>query len=199
MANFTSRDTIAVRRAGGGRSVTFVATDLIPGRPLRLWAVLAETGTAGCGQLIRLGILGANDGWSVTQLLAVTQARLAAEHARTGTATAGTMVRCLDRAISAHREALDDASNSPVVFEPGDAVSPYPWTIARCGRFSIALCPNAEGVGDGVTHEQLLVALDLALSAWLPVTPWRRRAWETRRAVREALTIETKGAAAAGA
>jgi hypothetical protein len=46
-----------------------------------------------------------------------------------------------------------------------------------------------------VTPEQLLAVLDLALSAWLPVTPWRRRCWEVRCAVREALAIEAGRAA----
>ncbi len=38
----------------------------------------------GLGAFIRLGILGANDGWSITQLLAEAQARFVAELARTG-------------------------------------------------------------------------------------------------------------------
>jgi hypothetical protein len=36
-----------VRRRAAGRSVTFLATDLIRGRPLRLWGALAETAASG--------------------------------------------------------------------------------------------------------------------------------------------------------
>ena len=83
------RDSIMQRVTSDGRVVTFIATDLIPGRPLRLWGALAEisgSAGAGVGAFIRLGILGAHDGWSMTQLLAVALARFEAERARTGEA-----------------------------------------------------------------------------------------------------------------
>lgn len=73
------RDIVAQRLTSSGRLVSFIATDLIPG--------LVETGdSAGGGAhgiegtggtepgndaFIRLGLLGANNGWSVTWLLAV--------------------------------------------------------------------------------------------------------------------------------
>jgi hypothetical protein len=159
--------------------------------------VLADTagGADGGAAFIRLGLLGANDGWSIGQLLVLARARFAAELARAGGAEVEAIIRCLDRAAAVHREALDDEPVPPVAFEPGANPSPYPWTLARAGLFSIALSPDPEGRGEGVTPEQLLVVLDLALSAWLPVTPWRRRCWEARRAVREALAIETGRAA----
>lgn len=207
------RDAVAQRVTSNGRLVSFISTDLIPGRPLRLWGAVVETGDSARGgaksiggrepssasAFIRIGILGANDGWSVTQLLAAAQARFAAELARTGEAEVEAIVRCLDRATAVHREALDDEPAFPVGFEPGSAPSGYPWTVARAGLFTMALCPDAENQGDGIGAEQLLAVLDLALSAWLPVTPWRYRAWATRRAVREALAIESSRAAGAGA
>jgi hypothetical protein len=209
------RDTVVQRVASGGRLVSFIAVDLIPGRPLRLWGALVETGdsagggahgiegTGGTepsgGAFIRLGLLGVNDGWSVTQLLAVAQARFVVEFARVGAPEVEAIIRCLERAAAVHREALDDEPVLPVAFEAvpcGAESASVPWTVARAGLFTIALCPDAEGRGEGITPGQLLVLIDLALSAWLPVTPWRRRAWEARRAVREALAIEANRVAA---
>ena len=114
-----------------GRVVTFFAIDLIPGRPLRLWGAVVETGDAagggtksiegtggtepGAGAFIRLGLLGANDGWSASQLLAVAQARFAAEFARTGAPEVEAIIRCLERAAMVYREALDDEPALPVL------------------------------------------------------------------------------------
>ena len=190
------RDNIMQRVTGDGRAVTFLGTDLIPGRPLRLWGVLAETsGNAGAGggAFIRIGILGAHDGWSVSRLLAVALARFEAELARAGEAEVAEIVRCLELAASMYREPQEGEPVLPVSFEPDPmgAASPYPWTLARTGLFTIKLCPDPAGRQDGATPEQLLAVLDLAMSAWLLVTPWRRSCWEARRAVREALAIET--------
>jgi hypothetical protein len=191
------RDTVMQRVTGDGRAVTFLATDLIPGRPLRLWGALAEAGGnagEGGGVFIRLGILGAMDGWIVSQLLAVALARFEAELARTGAAEVAEIVRDLELAAATYREAQASEPVLPVSFEPAPSASPspYPWTVARAGLFPIPLSPDAAGRQNGVTPEQLLVVLDLAMSAWLPITPWRRSCWESRRAVRAALAIEAR-------
>ena len=104
LASTTGRDTMARRVTSNGRAVTFLATDLLPGRPLRLWGALAETSNGVA--FIRLGLLGANDGWPVAQLLAVAQARFTTELARTGEPKVETIVRCLERAAAAYREPL---------------------------------------------------------------------------------------------
>jgi hypothetical protein len=187
------RDAILRRITGDGRIVTFLATDLIPGRPLRLWGALAETAgsAAGGGVFIRLGVLGAHDGWSVTQLLAVALARFEAELARAGSAEVAEIVRSLELAAAEYREPQEGEPVLPVSFEPdaAGAASLYPWVLARAGLFVIPLCPDPEGQGGGITSAQLLAVLDLAMTAWLPVTPWRS-CWQAWRAVREALAVE---------
>jgi hypothetical protein len=189
------RDTVLRRLTSDGRAVVFVATDLIPGRPVRLWGALAETGRGGV--FIRLGILGVRDGWSSTELLAVALARFEAEVARTGETAVAEIVRSLELAAATYREPLGDEPVLPISFEAVTGVaSPYAWTLARAGLFSIPLCPDPEGQQEGVTPAQLLAVLDLAMTAWLPVTPWRRSCWLARNAVREALTIESKRALA---
>ena len=192
------RDAVAWRRAVGGRDVAFLATALIPGRLLRLWGAVAEAEN-GDGVFIRLGILGAGDGWSVTELLSVARGRFEAELARTGEPEVEGIILSLERAAAVYREPLESGPATPVSFEtePGAAPSPYGWTVARAGLFAIPLCPGPDGQGGGITPEQLLVVIDLALGAWLPVTPWRRSCWQARRAVRAALAIEARRAAAA--
>jgi len=195
------RDTVMRRVIGDGRAVTFLGTDVIPGRPLRMWGVLVDTADhagEGGGAFIRLGILGARDGWSVTQLLAVALARFEAELARTGAAEVAEIVRHLELAAATFRDAHESEPALPISFEPapGAPPSPYPWTVARAGLFAIQLSDDAAGRQEGVTPEQLLAVLDLAMCAWLPVTPWRRSCWVARRAVRAALAVEAGRTAA---
>ncbi len=188
------RDVIAQRVTSDGRAVTYLSTAAIPGKPPRLWGVLAETGgeADGGAAFIRLGLRGGRDGWSVTQLIMVAQARFAVEFARSGAPEAEANFLRLGDALSLYREPLTANSILPVTFEPGAEVSPYPWTRAQAGLFSIDMCPDVSGHGAGLTAEQLLATLELALSAWLPITPWRRRCWQTLRAIREALALEAK-------
>ena len=197
MATSTSRDSVAFHTTSTGRAVTLLSTDLIPGRPLRLWGAVVEIPDGGV--FVRLSILGPYDGWSVTQLLAVALARFEAELAHSGEPALVEIVRHLERAAAVHREPLAGEVVPPVAFEPAPpcaVASPFPWTVARAGLFAIPMCPDAEARQRGVTPEQLLAVLELALTAWLPVTPWRRSCWEARRAVRAALALEAKRAAA---
>ncbi len=190
------RDVITQRVTSDGRAVTYLSTAIIPGKPPRLWGILAETGgeVDGGAAFIRLGLRGGHDGWSVTQLIMMAQARFAVEFARSGSRESETTFLLLGDALSLYHEPLTTNSILPVTFEPGGEVSPYPWTRAQAGLFFIEMCPDVSGHGTGVTAEQLLAALDLALTAWLPVTPWRRRCWETRSIIREALTLEAQRA-----
>ncbi len=193
----SSRDTVAWRTTSAGRHVALISTDLLPGRPLRLWGAAVEI--ADGGVFIRLAILNPFDGWSLTQLLAVALARFAAEQAHSGEPVLAEIVRHLDRAAAVHREPQDGWAVPPVSFEPappGGVTSPFPWCVARVGQFSIPLCPDAEARQRGVSPEQLLAVIELALTSWLPVTPWRRSCWDARREVRAALALEAARAEA---
>jgi hypothetical protein len=119
------RDAIAWRRTAGGRDVAFLATALIPGRLPRLWGAVAETENGG-GVFIRLGILGAGDGWSATELLSVARARFEAELAHTGEPEVEGSILSLERAAAMYREPLESGPATPVSFEvePGAAPSP---------------------------------------------------------------------------
>ena len=132
-----------------------------------------------------------DDGWTVLQLLNVAHARSAAEHARLGAEATGAAVACLDRAIVAYRDDRPDSS-LVLIFEPGGAASPYPWTLARCGPFRIDFCPDPESRCEGLTPKQLLIVIDTVLSDLLPILPYRRSVWEARHAVRQALDIEAR-------
>ena len=191
------RDTVAWHTTSSGRNVALVTADLIPGRPLRLWGAAVEI--ADGGVFIRLATLGPHDGWSTTQLLGLALARFEAELAYSGEPALAEIVRHLERAAAVHREPQDGWAAPPVSFEPappGGVASPFPWTVARAGQFSIAMCPDAEARQRGVTPEQLLAVLELTLTSWLPITPWRRSCWEARRAVRTALALEAARAVA---
>ncbi|WP_240376610.1 hypothetical protein [Acidocella sp. MX-AZ02] len=193
----SGRDNVAWRATSTGRDVALISTDLIPGRPLRLWGAAVEV--ADGGAFIRLATLNAFDGWSLTQLLAVALARFEAEQAHSGEAVLAEIVRHLDRAAAMHREPQDGWAVPPVSFEPappGSPASPFPWSLARAGQFAIQLCPDAEARQRGVTPEQLLTVIEMALTSWLRVTPWRRSCWQARREVRTALALEAERARA---
>ena len=192
-----SRDNVAWRTTSAGRNVVLVSTDLLPGRPLRMWGAAVEIPDGGA--FIRFAICGPYDGWSVTQLLAVALARFEAELAYSGEAALAEIVRHLELAAAVYREPQDGWVVPPVSFEPappGGVASPFPWTVARAGLFAIQMCPDEEARQRGVVPEQFLATIELALTSWLPVTPWRRSCWETRRAVRAALALEAARATA---
>ncbi|WP_227074570.1 hypothetical protein [Acidocella sp. KAb 2-4] len=192
-----NRDIVAWHTTSAGRNVALATIDLIPGRPLRLWGAAVEI--ADGGVFIRLAISGPFDGWNVAQLLAVALARFEAELAHSGAPALAEIVHHLEHAAAVHREPQERDTVPPVSFEPaqpGGVASPFPWTVARAGLFSIPLCPDPEARQRGVTPEQLLAVVELALTSWLPVTPWRRSCWEARRAVRAALALEAERAKA---
>jgi hypothetical protein len=194
----SGRDNVAWRATSAGRNVALISTSLIPGRPLRLWGAAVEV--AGGGAFIRLAILGPYDGWTTGQLLAVALARFEAEQAHNlGEPILAEIVHHLDRAAAMHREPQDGWAVPPVSFEPAPSsspASPFPWSLARAGQFAIQMCPDAESRQRGISPEQLLVVIEMALSAWLPITPWRRSCWQARREVRAALALEAERARA---
>ncbi|MDR3416604.1 MAG: hypothetical protein P4L83_10495 [Nevskia sp.] len=185
------RDNVAWHKTSTGRAVALVTADLVPGRPLRLWGAAVEIPDGGV--FVRLATISSRDGWTAAQLLTVALARFEAEQAHSGEPVLAEIVRHLDRAAVVYREPQASWAVPPVSFEPappGGVTSPFPWTVARAGQFVIALCPDAEARQQGVTPEQLLATIEMTLTRWLPITPWRRSCWEARRAVRAALALE---------
>ena len=77
-------------------------------------------------------------------------------------------------------------------FGPGGEASPYAWTVARCGGHALALCPDPEGKGEGVTPEQVLIILDQLLGDAVRTMGTDRRLWACRRHVASALAAEVR-------
>lgn len=189
MIDIDDSDIVATRHATDGRFVLFSAAGVLPGWPLRFWGVIADTGSDGHGLLVRLDAMLACDGWTVPQLLAIVHARLVAEQARFADVATAAAIAGLDRALAVYAD-VPAALLPAVSFEPGDQPSPYRWTIARCGPFTLPLCPDPESCGEGVTPEQVLLILDQMLLEWSQQAPYLRRVWTLRQAVRDALAAE---------
>lgn len=176
-----------------GRFVLFTATDVQPSWPIPWWGVIADTGGDGHGLLVRLDAGVAPAGWTARQLLTVVTARMAEEDQRRPTeATHAALVHLGYAAVALRRPAHQD--DEPVTFEPGSEPSPYVWTVARCGEFHLPLCPDPEGMDEGITPEQLLIILDqLMLSATqCRVRSLVRDYWVCRRHVAAALAAEVR-------
>jgi hypothetical protein len=192
------REVIATRRASDGRFVIFSSAGVTAGWPLPFWGVVADTGADGHGLLVRLDAMVACDGWTVPQLLGVVRARLAAEHARSADAAAGAAVACLNQALAVY-EGVPAAVSPAVGFEPSGLASPFAWGVARCGPFTLPLCPDPESRGEGITPEQLLITIDQMLLEWSRAAPYVRRVWTLRKAVKGALAAEVARVQAARA
>ncbi len=193
MIDIDKKDIIATRRTSDGRFVIFTGTDVRPSWPLRWWGAVADTGGDGFGLLARLDGLSAPDGWTARQLLAVAQARMAAEGERHPSTAAAEAVAHLELAAAAFREPTGQmAPDAPVVFEPGDEASPYGWTVARCGAFRLQLCPDPEGQGEGVTPQQVLIVLDQLLHDGARAFSFARGLWVCRSHVAAALAAEVR-------
>jgi hypothetical protein len=195
MIDVNESDIVIARRTSRGRTVLFTSTDVLPDWPIRWWGVIADTGGDGFGLLVRLHTSAAPEGWTARQLLAVAQARMAAENQRRPSAASVAAIAHLDLAStrcrhSARRLARDD----PVAFELGGEPSPYPWTVARCGEFHLPLCPDAAGLEEGITPEQLLIILDQLLHDATRAFPQARDVWACRRHIATALAAEVRRA-----
>lgn len=191
MIDINEADIVVTRHTTGGRAVLFTSTDVQPGWPIRWWGVVADTGGDGFGLLVRLDANAAPEGWTVRQLLAVARARTAAEwHRRPSVATTAAVAR-LDDAIADYRDLAGRlARDDPVTFAQGSEPSPYPWTVARYGDFHLPLCPDPEGLEEGITPEQLLIVLDQLLRDATEAYPHARGLWTCRRHVAAALAAE---------
>lgn len=71
--------------------------------------------------------------------------------------------------------------------------------MAKCGAFSLPLCPDPESHDEGITPEQLLIILDQTLLEWSRKAPYIRRVWTLRKAVKDALVAEAARVQAARA
>ena len=197
MIDIDQKDIVATRQTSDGRFVIFTATDVRPSWPVRWWGAVADTGGDGFGLLVRLDGLSAPDGWTARQLLAVAQARMAAEAARRPATATAAAIAHLDLASSSFKEPTGQtAPDAPVTFEPGDGPSIYPWTVARRGEFRLPLCPDPASLGEGITPEQLLIVLDQLLHDGARAFSFARGLWVCRRHVAAALEAETRRAAA---
>jgi hypothetical protein len=112
--------------------------------------------------LVRLDEQAAPAGWTAQQLVLVARRRLAAECERLPSPEVRDAVVALDRAASVMTERISAPSdgNWGVAFRQGGIPSPYPWCVAGHSGFDIPLCPDPESRDEGVTSEQLLIALD---------------------------------------
>jgi hypothetical protein len=189
MIDLDPREIIATRHTDDGRFVIFSSAGVTAGWPLPFWGVIADTGSDGHGLLVRLDAMVACDGWTVPQLLSVVRTRLADEHARSADPAAGAAVVCLDQALAVY-QGIPAATAPAVSFERGGPASPYPWGTARCGPFTLPLCPDPESLGEGVSPEQLLLVLDQTLLEWSRTAPYIQRVWTIRKAVKGALAAE---------
>jgi hypothetical protein len=193
MIDFDEKAIVAVRRTGDGeRFALFLNEDVLPHWGQRFWTVVLDTGGDGFGLPVRYGTGGgAPSGWTLRQLVLVLQARMAAELARApGEAQARAAAEGLERVVL--QLPVEEPLGGGISLEPGGMASPYRWTLARRGEFSLPLCPDPASRDEGLTPEQVLIVVDEALRDWAERAPYLRRLWTARNAVREALAAEIR-------
>ena len=190
MIDLDDRDILLTRRDSGGRFVIFTTTDVHPSWPVRWWVAVLDTGGDGIGVPVRLDHTAAPDGWTALQLIEVAMARAEAEVAAGGardmcdmcdmSAVASLMIHLAAALRAARQSPVTPATAEPVIFDTGEEFAPFRWTVARCGEHALPFCPDAGGVGVGVTLEQVLIVLDQlfqdgavgrSLEAWI----WRAK------------------------
>lgn len=193
MIDIRKADIVLTRLASDGRFVIFTSTDARPSWPVRWWGAVADTKGDGFSLLVRLDQQAASAGWTARELLAIARARLAAELDRTASPATAAALACLDLAAGTFRAPLGEAEcGDPVTFHPGGEVSPYPWSIARCGDYHLPLCPDPIGDEEGITLEQLLIVLDQLLHDAARAYSFERGLWVCRRHVSAALALEVR-------
>ncbi len=192
MIDFDEKSIVAVRRTiDDQRFALFIDTDVLPYWGQRFWGVVLDTGGDGFGTHVRYGTgCTAPSGWTIHQLLCVVQTRMADEHTRAPKAGALAVLEALGDAV--RQMCQSDPLGSSVSFEPGGQVSPYNWTVARCGDLLLQLCPDPESCQEGITPELVLIVVDQALKEWSERAPYLRCLWSWRNAVRDALAAEIR-------
>ena len=187
MIDLDDRDILLTRRDAAGRFVIFTITDVQPSWPVPWWVVVLDTGGDGIGVPVRIDRTAAPDGWTALQLIEVAIARAEAEVAAGRArnmcdmrAVAALMIHLAAALRAARQSPVSAGAAEPVGFEAGSDSSRFGWTVARCGGHALPFCPDAGGVGEGVTLEQVLIVLDQlfqdgvvgrSLEAWL----WRAK------------------------
>jgi len=187
MIDLDDRDVLLTRRDAAGRFVIFTTTDVQPSWPVPWWVAVLDTGSDGIGVPVRLDHTAAPDGWTALQLIEVAMARAEAEVAggsacdmRGMRAVAALMIHLAAALRAARQSPVSEGAAEPVGFETGSEPSRFGWTVARSGEHALPFCPEAGGVGVGVTLEQVLIVLDQlfqdgvigrSLEAWL----WRAK------------------------
>ena len=192
MIDFDEKSVVAARRtADGERFALFTNADVRPYWEQKFWTVVLDTGGDGFGLPVRYGtVSSAPTGWSLRQLLLVTQARAALEYGRMPEGGALVVLEALGKAIRLLPPGEMDSDG--IAFALGGVASLYRWTVARCGDLSIELCPDPESRDDGIVPEQLIIVADEALRDWSERAPYISRLWTCRNAVREALAAEIR-------
>ena len=184
MIDLDDRDILLTRRDAAGRFVIFTTTDVQPSWPVRWWVAVLDTSGDGIGVPVRLDHTAAPDGWTALQLIEVAMTRAEAEVAVGGArdirAAASLMIHLAAALRAARQSPVTPATAEPVNFDTGEEFAAFRWTVARCGEHALPFCPDAGGVGVGVTLEQILIVLDQlfqdgaigrSLEAWL----WRAK------------------------
>jgi hypothetical protein len=184
MIDLDDKDILLTRRDAAGRFVIFTTTDVQPSWPAPWWVAVLDTGGDGIGVPVRLDRTAAPDGWTARQLIEVAMARAEAEVAAGGArdvrAVASLMIHLAAALRAARQSPVGPVPAAPITFEAGSEASRFGWTVARCGEHALPFCPDAGGVGEGVTLEQVLIVLDQlfqdgvvgrSLEAWL----WRAK------------------------
>jgi hypothetical protein len=192
MIDFDEKAIVAARATTDDRRfVLCTNTDVLPHWGQRFWGVVLDTGGDGHGILVRDGTGGgAPVGWTLRQLLCVTQARLALDHARAPEGGALAVLEALGRAV--RHMPSGEALGNGVDFAPGAQASPYAWTLAWTGDQVLPLCPDPQSRDEGITPEQVIIVIDEALRDWCERAPYLRRLWSCRNAVRDALAAEIR-------
>ena len=198
MIDIRNEDVILTRTAADGRFVLFTKTDVQPEWTLPWWCAVADTGADAFGVLARIDTGAAPEGWLARDLLLVVRNRCQLESNRRPTLHASETVRALDAALSCRweRSTAPASTGGSLTFTPRSVPSPYPWTAARCGEFSLPLCPDPACREEGITPEQLLIVIDQIFKDASNAMPRSVPLMRARGCVRAALITETKRLAA---
>ncbi len=193
MIDIALADIAAERHTSDGRFVLFTKTDLPAGSALPWWGVTFDTGSDGHGILVRLDARTRVGGWTALNLLSVARARSIAEASHGGGMVTGRIASDISTAssIEARRSGQISLSGS-VRFASDGRPSPYGWTAARLGGSVLPLCPDPEGIEEGVTLEQLLIVLDQLYTDAAARLPRDRALGLARHPVVAALAAEVR-------
>jgi hypothetical protein len=154
-------DDMIVHRVdtGDGRFLLFHRVDLKPFAKLPFSGIVLDTGGDGLGIALSLDPDPSGEAWSALDLLTIALARAEAEqHRRLGPLVAD-VADHLVRAVACERQRQDGQASAAIDFVPGILPSPYPWADAWRGPHVLPFCPDPESRQEGITPEQVLMAI----------------------------------------